>query len=127
MDEQTLKTVEKLAQKLGTTSEYLWKILVKQAPVESSITLFQYLLVGIFGYTLFKLHNYLSEERSYGDREWMRTGYAHYVESAILPMIILISIFLILSVCCFFSINKVINGFFNPEFWALNYVLGHLK
>lgn len=39
MDDKTLKALEILASKLGTTSEFLWAVLVKQAVLSSSIQL----------------------------------------------------------------------------------------
>jgi hypothetical protein len=39
MDEKTLQAVTALANKLGTTAEYLWGVLVKQAPISGALDL----------------------------------------------------------------------------------------
>lgn len=44
MNEQTVKLVEQLAQKLGTTTEYLWNVLIKQAPISAAIDMIYCLL-----------------------------------------------------------------------------------
>lgn len=39
MDDKTLQVVTDLASKLGTTAEYLWGVLLKQAPITGSLAL----------------------------------------------------------------------------------------
>jgi hypothetical protein len=39
MDDKTLQAVTALANKLGTTAEYLWGVLVKQAPLSGALDL----------------------------------------------------------------------------------------
>lgn len=39
MEEKTIKLIEQLAQKLGTTTEYLWAVLLKQAPIDATVVL----------------------------------------------------------------------------------------
>lgn len=125
MKEQELKLIEQLAEKLGTTADYLWGILVKQAPIQSMIMLFQYILIAIFGYVLFKIHKYLSIKKDYNG--YNESGYAHYKEPVILSMIGGFTFFIILVVCAFFSLDEFFNGFFNPEYWALSKVLKELN
>lgn len=40
MNEQTLKILSDLSNKMGTTTEYLWTILLKQGPISGIIDLF---------------------------------------------------------------------------------------
>lgn len=59
MNEQTAKLLEQLASKLGTTSEYLWNILLKQAPIDATVTLLQTLFLFFVGWGLWKVHKKL--------------------------------------------------------------------
>lgn len=119
------KLIEQLAQKLGTTTEYLWGILVQQAFINSVITLFQFLLIGLFGYAILKTHKYLLSERRHG--KYIRTGYSHYGDPAEITMIIMSVLFVILAVAGFFELPDLVNGFLNPEYWALNKILNTVK
>ena len=50
MDEQSAKLIEKLAEKLGTTAQYMWAVLVEQAPVYGISHLIMWLsAILIFG------------------------------------------------------------------------------
>jgi len=124
MNENTAKLLEQLAQKLGTTSEYLWKVLLKQAPIDATVNLIQITLIMLFGLMLYKIHRKLmkKDEGEYGE-----TGYSKYEEMATIPMIIGGIVFVIIFICAFFCMGDVVNGYFNPEYWALNKVLSSLK
>lgn len=119
MNEQTTKLIEQLAQKLGTTTEYLWTILLKQAHISASITLVYLVLIIIFGIILYKLHKYFLEKDEHGD--------TRYENGADLFMIILLTFYLIMFIVCLICIPNIINGFFNPEYWALNEILNTLQ
>ena len=121
MNEQTAKMVEQLAEKLGTTTEYLWGILIRQAPMSAFIDLVYCVLVLFMGYGLFKVHKWLLKATEDYD-----SLYEQFKEGAVLPMVIASLVWCILFMGCFFSIANIINGFFNPEYWALNKVLRSL-
>jgi phosphotransferase system glucose/maltose/N-acetylglucosamine-specific IIC component len=123
MNEQTTKLIEQLAQKLGTTAEYLWTVLVKQAPISAATDALYFILVIIGGIFLWKLHKYLSKERG----EYKHSIYYDEEENVTIPMFIAVIIWAILFIVCFSSIGNIINGFFNPEYWALKEVLGACK
>jgi len=121
MKEETTKLIEQMAQQLGTTTEYLWSVLIKQAPIDATVTLFQFVIIGVFGYMLFRIHKKLSLTKEYDG--YNRTGYCHYEELAVIPMLFAMVIFAIVVLCAFFAIPEVIYGFFNPEYWALQQVI----
>lgn len=119
MNKETNELIEKLAQKMGTTTEYLWSVLIKQAQIDAWTSIFQYLLIVIFGIILYRLHKKFSFEPEghnsysmYYDKDYL--GYLMGISAAI---------FAILAVCAFFSITDTVNGFLNPEYWALRRVL----
>jgi len=119
MNEQTTKLIEQLAQKLGTTTEYLWTVLLKQAPISAMIDLMYLFIVTIMGIGLYKLHKYFTKET--GERK--ESLYEDNSELVIPVMVVLIVIWVICFIACFFSIGNIISGFFNPEYWALEKVL----
>ena len=117
MDNNTEKLINDLARKLGTTTEYLWSVLIKQAPVSATIQLFQTLAVILFGYILYRVHKRLAKKDEDGD-----TGYEMY-DAAAPVMIVASAIFSILFLVVFCCFSSVVNGYFNPEYWALKRVL----
>lgn len=126
MNDNTARLIEQLAQKLGTTSEYLWSVLLKQAPIEATITLIQTGLVALFGLVLWCVHKKLSNtivDNDYGKGNM----YDKYELSAGVPMLLGLVIFVILSITAFFCFGEIINGYFNPEYWAFDHILRSLK
>lgn len=127
---ETNVLIEQLAQKLGTTTEYLWDILLKQAPIQSFISLFELIIIILFGFVLYKIHKRFSVKSDYTDRDGYRhegSLYSQYEEKIILPMIVGGLIFICLVMYAFCSINEIFNGFFNPEYWALEQILNTFK
>ena len=123
MNEQTTKLIEQLAQKLGTTAEYLWNALLKQAQISATIDLVYLVIVTIMGIGLYKLHKYCAKETG----EYKESIYKDKGEIVTPAMVILAIVWVIFFVACFFSIGNIINGFFNPEYWVLKEVLGACK
>ena len=126
MNEQTVVLIEQLANKLGTTSEYLWGVLIHQAPVDATITLIQIIISIILSIILYKAHIKLSKRKDYGGYN-KENGYHHYQEIAAIPMFLFGIFVMMLLIISFFNIDIVINGYFNPEYWALNKVLNIIK
>lgn len=122
MNENVTKLLETLAQKLGTISEYLWRALLKQAPIAATITLIQITLIMLFGWSLYKIHKRLMKKDANGD-----TLYYDHEELAVIPMVMGAFIFGIMFICAFCSIDDVINGYFNPEYWALRDILSSVE
>lgn len=121
MNEQTTKLLEQLANKLGTTSEYLWSILIRQAPINSTITLVQFVVLALYGFILYRLHVKFSRED-----ENERSIY-YNVEPIMWLMCIGLIIFIGLCIAAFIEIPDLLNGYFNPEYWALNRILNSIR
>jgi len=122
MNEQTTKLVEQLAIKLGTTADYLWSVLLKQAQISALTDLIYFILISIGGIILFKAHKSFSKKG-----EGIYTNKYDKSEYFGIVMVIITTIWVILFFIAFFSLGNVINGFFNPEYWALNEILSNLK
>lgn len=121
MNKETQQLLEKLAEKLGTTVSYLWQVLIKQAQVDAFTTLFQFALIGLFGWLLYRLHKkflFVDENDRYS-----RNIYSRYEELVAIPMVVGMCIFIVLTLFAFIGIPDLINGFFNPEYWALQRIL----
>lgn len=120
MNEQTVKLIEQLAQKLGTTTEYLWTILIKQAPISAAIDMIYCLLTIVGGLVLYRMHKVFSIEKHgtyknetlYDARDGV--GFC---------MVLAAIVWAIIFIVCFFSLNNIVNGFFNPEYWALKEII----
>lgn len=122
MKNQITELLEKLAVQLGTTAEYLWSVLIVQARISAITDLIFLILAIVSGYFLYRTHRYLSEET-----EDMYSIYERKEEAVIIPMLVGVSIWLIFFLVMFFSIGNIINGLFNPEYWALNKILNSIR
>lgn len=118
MNNEVSKLLEQLAQKMGTTVEYLWQILIYQAHIQAITVVIQIVIIMIASYLLVKLHIRFSKEP-----EDDHSIYYKYQESATVPMVLSALIMGVLIIIAFFCISDVINGFFNPQYWALQKVL----
>ncbi len=114
--------LEQLAEKLGTTTEYLWGVLITQAKVSAIIDLIYIVLVSIIGVIIYKVHKHLMKENENGD-----TRYYILEDSAVIPMFIVSIVWSVLFIVCFFSLGNIISGLINPEYWALEQVLDIVK
>lgn len=113
--EQTKLLLEELAKKLGTTVEYLWGVLLKQAKVEAIQWTIILLIFIIYSLLCIK---YLL----WGLRDWdsfSSSEEEHYF-----------TVWFILGViwCVFFviilaNVTNLVNAIFNPEYWALKEIL----
>jgi hypothetical protein len=122
MNEQTTKLVEQLAIKLGTTADYLWSVLLKQAPISALTDLIYFMLISIGGIILFKTHKSFSKP---GEDTWENKY--DKSDGLVVAMGVIAVIWVLLFIVAFLSLGNVINGFFNPEYWALNQILSNLK
>lgn len=122
MKNQTTELLEKLAVQLGTTAEYLWSVLIVQARISAITDLIFLILAIVSGYFLYRTHLYLGKEG-----EDMHSIYDRKDEAVIIPMFVGIIIWAIFFLVMFFSIGSIINGLFNPEYWALNKILNSIR
>ena len=122
MDTETVNLLTELAAKLGTTSEYLWEILLRQAPISSTVTLIQIMFTVLSGIFLWRLHKHFSKKI---DKKYSMYDNSTGVLEAI--MIILSILTLTIGIGLFLGIENMLNGYFNPEYWALKQILNILK
>lgn len=120
MNKETTELLQQLANKLGTTTEYLWGVLIKQAPIDATTTLVQFILLGLFGFGLLRMHKRFLSRDSYD-------GYGFVGDFPAILMSVSVIVWALLVITGFFCIGDVVNGFFNPEYWALNKVMDKLR
>ena len=117
MDERTLQLVEALAAKLGTTAEYLWGVLLSQAPIHGVVTLL--LAIGsILLATLLTVAAVVYSKRR--DEDGCR------VMSEGLVMLSTMGLLLLWLFVLSFVATQTQGGIIallNPEYWALMQVL----
>lgn len=115
--DQVMELLHALANKLGTTSERLWAVLVRQAPISgvTNLLLFTLSALGITKLAQF-WWKCLPDEGSYNRNDML------------VPFSIVIgTLALMLSVEFMTRAEVIVADFFNPEFSALEYILRELK
>ena len=126
MNQQEMSNVtellEKLAAKMGTTTEYLWAVLLKQAPISAMTDLMYLIFVVLAGVVLYKLHIKFSEGKDNG-----RSIYWQHEEAVMIPMALAIIMWFAFCIISFISIGNMIAGFLNPEYWALHEIMSMIN
>ena len=117
MNEQTDKLIRDLAEKLGTTTEHLWRVLVKQAPISAITKLGLLVVVAIgilglvkafwFSFQKFKKADYGCEEGWVG---------------CCVACVVLIIAGLVFTLMALTDLDLILAGFFNPEYWAFKQI-----
>lgn len=106
-----------LADKLGTTVDHIWSVLLKQAPVSAFIDISGWiLLIVLLSIVLFKLFRVNVDVSKTFDE----------VGKTIAILVTSLVLFIVL-MCGLLSLSNDISGFTNPEYWALNKLLSYRK
>ena len=118
LTKEFLTRLDALADKLGTTADYLWIVLVKQAQIEAIESIF--ILISGIGTTYFtmKLWWWLVpriEAAEHEDGGWIFLG----VISSIVSIVLIIS--------SMFSVFSIPTKLLNPEYWALQEIMKVLQ
>ena len=117
MTEDTARLLDNLATKLGTTSEYLWTVLLKQAPVAAGIGLMEVAIFAAIIVAYIKTIPWLlkgAKDNRY-DVAWDIGLAVGAVASIILVFAIII------------NLGAAATAILNPEYWALDKILGTIK
>jgi len=120
MNEKTQEALVALAEKLGTTTEYLWTVLVNQAKYDIIVSVIQMAFMFAIVYWTIKLHIRFSKLDEHGDSQ-----YYHKEEILVIPMIFAAITSVIMIVFFLNGFNDLIASIFNPEYWALKRILRH--
>ena len=113
--EQMAKTLELLAAKLGTTTEYLWGVMLKQAPISAIMDFAQYLLLILACVFWFVAVKIIKVKVKSG---WDERLYLWVIVTAALLVLLLI--------VAFFRFPTTFYALIHPEYWALDQILDRL-
>jgi len=122
MNDKTEALIRELAEKLGTTVEHLWGILVHQAPISGTIDLLvmvAWMIAVIWTYRIVKEKTAIpkpTEDNRFTRAEWVNEG--AWTAWLVWGMVSCASIIII---GCFLS--DVISAILNPEYWAIKQVI----
>jgi hypothetical protein len=125
MNDNTTKLLRDLAQKMGTTTEYLWGVLIRQARIDAIIKLTELIIVLIIGVVLLLLFfrfNKKNPDDSGSLSNWFEKSEPLSVVFVICCIIWLLFFFVSLS-----TINDIFYGFLNPEYVALKNVMDFIS
>jgi len=115
--ENLTQLLENLANKLGTTTEYLWGIMIKQAYI-SGVTSLVWLVIALIGtFFWFQGLNYVRKnwKELYDD------------ESVVWWVMCLVVGIIIISLIFIENDSNFVTALLNPEYWALEKVLETIK
>lgn len=125
MNEQTTKLLQQLADKLDTTADQLWQVLIEQASYHSIILSINFIAVLITGYILYRIHLKLMSKIQTG--EFSETYYDKYRETVGFPMVIGFTAWVVWFVISITTVGDIFTGFVHPEYWALEEILQIMK
>ena len=123
MDDKTTALIEKLAEKLGTTAEHLWGVLLHQAPISGAVDLTTVVVMVLAAVGVVRFVNGKTtkpaetDDMRYPHAEWKGEGAGlAWVGTAI---------YLIFTGVMVIGLAQgIVAAFFNPEYWALSHILG---
>lgn len=121
MNSETLNALTSLANKLGTTAEYLWGVLLKQAPITGVIELMVMVawVVCAFLWTWFVLKKTTrpkaTDKERYPSAEWEQ-------EAAFFAWLSAFLLMFFVGVLISDGITRVTSALLNPEYWALRQI-----
>ncbi len=116
MNEQTTKLIEQLSSKLGTTAEHLWGVLIRQAPISAITDLLTSGFIVFLVWKSFQIVQRKTKETEESEPDWVEEG--AFVAWCIWGLLALISISIVIS-----SVEGIVAGLVNPEFWALKQII----
>lgn len=118
MDDRYNVLIDTLANKLGTTAEHLWGVLLRQAPISGFIDIVQCVVLVVFAALVVILAKNKTtipaetNENPYPHAEWTE-------ELAVIAWVAAMLISVIAVLCLKRSVPEIVAAFLNPEYWAL--------
>lgn len=122
MNENVMQVLRVLAEKFGTTTEFLWGVMVKQAYVTGISQILTFVIAGLF---VFGWNRYVWSLQLPEDPKDDRGGdKAFGIMMVRLFGVCGAALWVMLLLC---GLGEVTTALVNPEFWAIKQVLGGLK
>ncbi len=123
MENKTEQLLSELADKLGTTTEYLWQVLLTQARYDILVSVIQMAFMFGIVYWTIKLHLKFSKIPE-GENH---SEYYYKEELLVVPMVFAAITSIIMIVFFLSGFNELIAAIFNPEYWALRQIMHFIK
>ena len=120
MDSTTANLLSAMATKIVTTTEYLWRVLVGQAPISAMINIAIVLILIGVTYVAYRVMRKMQTLYK-ADRSEYEYEIAYSASWAFLLVLCVVS--LIVVPC---SMENIVTGLFNPEYWALKQIINSL-
>lgn len=112
--------LDSLAVKLGTTSEYLWKILMKQVYVEAAQDLVAVVFFSIFTYVGIR-------GISWAKKDMKRENRSDYDDTGFYVMIGSIAAIVFSAVVILACLNSFVAKIINPEYQSIKMIFDFIK
>jgi hypothetical protein len=122
MTDNTLAHLAALADKLGTTAEYLWAVLIKQAPIHGTMTIITIVALTIGFVLLARLvmrktrRPEATEDNPYPHAEWAD-------EFGVIAWFLLVFFGSLTVMAWAIELPAAITALIHPEYWALSQIL----
>lgn len=114
MNDKTLEALTIIAAKLGTTAEYLWAVLLKQAPLSGALTL---LILSAWIAVCVALVRFVHKKTTGFEPKW-RDEMAQFLAWFGAGLVCLIT-----ALIGSLAIVDAVIAIANPEYWALRQIL----
>lgn len=124
MNDETAKLIQQLADKLGTTAEHLWGVLVRQAPLAATWGIFELFIDGAIAALFWVIARKLVIRAAKMDDDGSDelALFACYASAFVCGVIALVfTVGFMLGDLGGFA--TTLAGFFNPEYWAFKQVV----
>lgn len=119
MNEQQIKLLEKLAEKLGTTVEHLWSVLVKQALIDAITGCASTVFILVLGFIALNGARKLKVDE-YGDIQ------LNDKDTSIPKVVVIIACFVLIITglfCATFDVGAITTALLNPEYYAFKQIV----
>jgi hypothetical protein len=119
MEQELSNLLKDLATELGTTVEFLWAVLLKQAQVEvilNGILILVTIMACLGSFYYFRWLNKKWEDISYNDNDLWHIFISVFLGVFIICLIVFSAI----------GIYSMVTALMNPEYWALDKILQKL-
>ena len=115
MNDKLQAVLVQLAEKLGTTAEHLWSVLIRQAKIEGVTNIVSYVILIVCICLYLKFLSPFTKVENSDPCEWSSSEFARIVTSISAGIALLV-----FTLAAVFSIQNTVTCFINPEFVALN-------
>ena len=125
MNDKLTELLAQLAQKLGTTAEHLWGVLIVQARVAFWTTLVEILALIVLTAICYRVFRNTTKRMANPDDEWYNDGWMDH-PGLTFPLAIGSAALTLLWIALIVDASSILASAINPEYWALEKVFGML-